>query len=119
MPTDNSEPNAHSTDSAEGRVEMLAEQVEEMIWMLLDGNLADSDMKRLEQMILEQEPVRRRYLECVQVHADLHDLFGADSRKETSSEQVSILGQLGSILPQDMPGAIDPGAMGMPPIGHP
>ena len=59
----------------------LLDTAEELIWGLLDGQLSESDCKRLEQLILQHELVRQRYLECMQLHVDLQTVYdqGAES----------------------------------------
>ncbi len=123
-PGSHSVPGSLAAASTQGPADELIDQAEEMIWRLLDDNLAGADFERLEQMLFELEPVRRRYLECVQFHVDLHNMFDSDSKTNTSSKQVPTPDKLGSLLPLDMPGTLGTGtlgtgAMGMPPISLP
>jgi anti-sigma factor RsiW len=78
-------------------------QAEEMIWSLLDDNLPPAEAPRLEKMIEENGEVRARYLECVQLHADLTGHFATDTElkvpKLPASSDPPVLGSLGDIAP--------------------
>jgi hypothetical protein len=82
--------------------ELLA-QAEEMIWSLLDDNLPEADVPRLEKMIKDNGNVRNRYLECVQLHADLSGHFGGGAELSIpelpASSNSPVLGSLGDALP--------------------
>ena len=53
----------------------LLEEAERLIWALLDEQINESDIKHLESLIQENQAVRNRYLQCVQIHADLYSHF--------------------------------------------
>lgn len=55
--------------------EALLAEAEAMIWALLDDQLDEADVVRLEQLLTNEESIRRRYAECVRLHADLTEYF--------------------------------------------
>ncbi len=81
----------------------LLDQAEEMIWSLLDDNLPKADVPRLEEMIKNNDDVRNRYLECVQLHSDLSGHFGGAAKLKISELPSSfgspVLGSLGDAAP--------------------
>jgi hypothetical protein len=82
--------------------ELLA-QAEEMTWSLLDDNLSPAEVPRLEKMIEDNGEVRARYLECVQLHADLTGHFAGDAELNApnlpASTDSPVLGSLGDAAP--------------------
>jgi anti-sigma factor RsiW len=52
------------------------EETEALIWDLLDDRLDDAGFARLSQSLEANATVRNRYVECVQLHVDLHEHFG-------------------------------------------
>ena len=50
-------------------------EAQEMIWSLLDDQISDTDFQRLEAMLCEDEAIRQLYVQCVQIHVDLHSWF--------------------------------------------
>lgn len=51
-------------------------EVQELVWALIDEQATDSEVTRLEQLLLESDEARRTYVMCMQMHADLHFLLG-------------------------------------------
>jgi hypothetical protein len=96
MASENHSPNspmASSSDPEPGN--SLLETAEELIWGLLDGQLSESKCQRLEQLILNHEFVRQRYLECMQLHVDLQTLYDQGVGDHASPHQNSpVLGSL-------------------------
>jgi anti-sigma factor RsiW len=84
---------------------LILDEAESLIWALLDDQLEAAETKRLAQLLEEHEVVRRRYLECVQLHVDLHDYF-ARSHERVQQPTTSSA----PILPNLMSG----GMSGMP-----
>jgi anti-sigma factor RsiW len=65
---------------------LVLDEAENLIWALLDDHLDDASSTRLAQLLEEHESVRRRYLDCVQLHVDLQEHFAvagspADQRR--------------------------------------
>jgi hypothetical protein len=57
----------------------------DLIWALLDEHISESELARLEEMLRSDESVRQLYVQCVQMHVDLHEWFaGNESRKPGS-----------------------------------
>jgi hypothetical protein len=113
-PDPHQNPDFEPTGPTERQMAALCAQAEELTWKLLDGQLPEAEYKRLEQMLLEHELVRRRYLECVHMHVDLYDLLGQDPRPEQILDQPPILGMLGNPQWGEMPGTGD-----LPSISYP
>ena len=60
----------------------VSDEAEGLIWALLDDQIKDDDIARLEQLLMENQAVRERYVECVNLHVDLTEQLSkqADSR---------------------------------------
>jgi anti-sigma factor RsiW len=82
--------NSSDLTPAESAVLML-DEAESLIWALLDDQIEATETTRLTQLLNEHEEVRRRYLECVQLHVDLQDHFSA---RETVAARTPILPNL-------------------------
>ena len=54
----------------------LADEVQELVWALVDNEATDSQVGRLEELLLESAKARRLYVSCMQMHADLLNLLG-------------------------------------------
>ena len=79
----------------------LVDVAEQLIWSLLDETLEEADVRRLEALIRDNEEVRTRYLECVQLHSELTELFSAQPTVEGSGPiQSPVLGSLGNNRPK-------------------
>jgi hypothetical protein len=90
----------------------LLDEAEALIWGLLDENIDAVDSQRLESLMGNDE-VRRRYLQCVELHSDLQTLFDEKrSTNEANKPSSPVLGSLGNIL-------VDlPGTNVIPPLGE-
>jgi hypothetical protein len=67
----------------------VAEEVQELVWALVDEYATDSQVGRLEKLLLENEEARRIYVMCMQMHADLHFLLsGQRSRLPATIEEL-------------------------------
>jgi len=79
----------------------LVDVAEQLIWSLLDETLEEADIRRLEALIRDNEEVRTRHLECVQLHSELTGLFSARPTVEGSGpNQSPVLGSLGDNRPK-------------------
>jgi hypothetical protein len=108
MPADNR--------SLEQTTQQLLDEAEALIWGLLDENIDAADSERLEKLMGSDE-VRKRYMQCVELHSDLQTLFDEkrDTATDTKKPQSPVLGSLGS------PGSVYPGFPGVnvtPPMGE-
>ena len=82
----------------------MLEKAESLIWLLLDEQITEDDVRQLEQMMQEHEAVRRRYLECAGLHADLHQMLG--KQPELPPEIKSpVLGSLADLHGPDLTGS--------------
>jgi hypothetical protein len=66
----------------------------------------------LERLILNHVQVRQRYLECMQLHIDLHAVHGQGARAPADSPKSPVLGSLDIGCP-----VISPSAETGPPCG--
>ena len=83
-----------------GPTDSLLDQAEQMIWNMLDDNLPEGDVQKLETLIQENEQVRSLYVDCVQMHADLSDYFGQIPEPGVPQPPKSpVLGSLGDTMP--------------------
>lgn len=56
--------------------EALLNEVQDLVWALIDDQATEEQIRRLEQLLIENEVARRTYITCMQLHADLHYLLG-------------------------------------------
>jgi len=82
--------------------ESFLDQAETLIWALLDDEIEPTDVKRLEKLIRHSEAVRQRYINCVQMHTDLHGHFGGAKPSLTTDAppESPVLGSLGDLRPE-------------------
>ncbi len=50
----------------------LINEVQELVWALVDDQATDQQVRRLEELLLENQQARQVYVQCMQMHADLH-----------------------------------------------
>jgi hypothetical protein len=96
----------------EKSTQQLLDEAEALIWGLLDENIDAADSQRLEKLMGNEE-VRKRYLQCVELHSDLQTLF--DEKRNTANStkpQSPVLGNLGNVFPGL------PGMNVTPPLGE-
>jgi hypothetical protein len=93
--------------SLEQKTQHLLDEAEALIWGLLDENIDAVDSQRL-QALLENEEVRHRYIQCVELHSDLTSLLGPETLEikipDNKKPQSPVLGSLGDAFPS-IPGA--------------
>lgn len=54
----------------------LLSEVQELVWAMIDDQATDRDVRRLEELLLDNDEARKTYVMCMQMHADLHFLLG-------------------------------------------
>ncbi len=86
-------PTDESTDDS------MLEIAEKLIWALLDDQISATECSQLKRLILDQEQVRRRYLECTQLHLDLHAVHGQEATDPLDPPKSPVLGTLGTNFP--------------------
>ncbi|WP_145429936.1 hypothetical protein [Lacipirellula limnantheis] len=67
------------------------EEAEALIWDLLDETLDEAGVARLSKLLEEDAALRSRFVECVQLHVDLHEHFGQQTlggKQPSSGETV-------------------------------
>lgn len=78
----------------------VLEKAEALIWALLDDEIESADIKQLEEMLKDNETVRERYIQCVQMHTDLFQHFGApQDSSQAELPKSPVLGSLGELRP--------------------
>lgn len=65
--------------------EQLLDRVEELTWALVDEHIDDGEIAQLEKLLLEHEDARKTYVQCMQMHADLHFMFSKNAPREVKS----------------------------------
>jgi len=55
--------------------EQLMEEVQHLVWALVDEVATDEQVRRLETLVLEHAAARRAYVDCMTLHAELHCMF--------------------------------------------
>jgi hypothetical protein len=55
----------------------LIEEVQQLVWALVDDLATEEQVRRLETLVLEHAEARRAYAECMALHAELHCLLAA------------------------------------------
>ena len=73
---------------------LVLDEAENLIWALLDDQLDSAETTKLAKLLETNEQVRRRYLECVQLHVDLQDHFAGAGAKEAGKPGTPILPNL-------------------------
>jgi anti-sigma factor RsiW len=95
MMNDENSPAAH--------VERVLEEAEALIWALLDDRLEAADSTRLCQLIENNDAVRARYIDCVQLHLDLQKHFAVNGEAPKSKQGGSPV--LSNLTFGNLPGA--------------
>jgi hypothetical protein len=76
------------------------ERVQEMTWSLVDEQITEDELALLDNLLLSDYKARDRYIECVQLHADLAAHFAAESpAPNPASAKSAVLGLLNSVMP--------------------
>lgn len=70
------------------------EEVEDLVWSLLDDHISADEFQRLEGLLGADEDARRLYLECVQLHVDLREWF---------NPRTDVVGRVPAVPPLDVP----------------
>tara|TARA_R110002167_G_scaffold78274_1_gene216779 strand:- start:427 stop:729 length:303 start_codon:yes stop_codon:yes gene_type:complete len=70
------------------------DNAEELSWKMLDNNISDADLQRLEHLLENDADCRQRYLDCVKLHGELNAFFNSASQEPESSRCGPSLGML-------------------------
>jgi hypothetical protein len=79
----------------------VVERVQELTWSLVDGEITDDELALLDSLLLSDEPARKCYAECVQLHVDLMAHYAAQptSAIDPSQSKPTVLGSLSAGMP--------------------
>ena len=83
-------------DSSQSNDEQILDEVDRLIWALLDEEISQSDFELLEGLLREKEEVRVRYIEFVGLHTNLYDQFRKKPNVKPGSKS-PVLGSLSDI----------------------
>ena len=65
------------------------DEVAELTWLLLDREITDQQMTRLEELLRDNQEARDTYLKCVQIHVDLAEHFELKREQEDNIARTS------------------------------
>ena len=91
-------------DNQEGELkpqpDSILEEAEQLIWAVLDDQVEKADLERLETLLHQDEQIRKRYIQCVQLHTDLATMLPAEAESPPEDlPETPIVGSLGDIQP--------------------
>jgi hypothetical protein len=55
--------------------ELLIEEVQQLVWALVDDVATEEQVRRLEALVLQHAAARKTYVDCMALHAELHCMF--------------------------------------------
>jgi hypothetical protein len=56
----------------------LAFEVQELTWAIVDEQATDRQVRRLEELLLDNADARQIYISCMHMHTDLHHLLNGN-----------------------------------------
>jgi len=79
----------------------VRERVQELTSALVDEQITDDEMTLLENLLLSDDQARKRYIDCMQLHADLmlHYAKPAAAASTKGSAKSPVLGFLNAGMP--------------------
>jgi hypothetical protein len=80
--------------SLPSEVDFNLEEIEALIWDLLDEQLDEAGYARLSQLLEKNAAVRERYMECIQLHVDLQEHFGRQAPGSQQAGAATVLSGL-------------------------
>jgi len=81
------------------------DDVEELSWKMLDHNISDSDLRRLELLLQNDAECRQRYLDCAKLHCELNAFFNPASQEQETVMRAP-MGMLSQGLTASNPGSL-------------
>jgi hypothetical protein len=81
----------------------LTDEVQELVWALIDEQATDDQIRRLEVLLLHSVEARRIYTRCMQMHADLRYLFAGKQAPPLDEEATALPGAIGSGIEDGWP----------------
>lgn len=88
---------AELEDHERGDEEEMSE-IQDLVWTMIDDELTDDQLRRLEQLVRDDPEARETYVRCMQMHADLSIFFSEKRAQESGQPVARVLG-----LPFDLP----------------
>ena len=82
--------------------QQLAEKlnrVDELVNILLDDELSDTNVSELESLLVETPEARSQYVGMIQLHTDLLEYYNPTSRLKLDAPVLSQLGKSGTAAP--------------------
>jgi hypothetical protein len=79
----------------------ILERVQELAWALADGEITADEIALLDSLLLSDDQARKRYIECMQLHAELalHHAAPAAATKSQVAAKSPVLGFLNAGTP--------------------
>ncbi|NLF06728.1 MAG: hypothetical protein GX594_01950 [Pirellulaceae bacterium] len=83
----------------------VADEVQELTWAVVDDLATEEQMRRLEELLLDDTEARNIYVTCMQMHADLHFLLGGHRARlpEIIEKAIEASKQSGARKPAPLP----------------
>jgi hypothetical protein len=81
--------------------DVIRDRVQELVWALVDDQIADDEMRLLDNLLLSDDGARETYVGCVQLHSDLvfHFADAAQPPATSGAHSAPVLGTLGEGFP--------------------
>lgn len=86
------------------------DEVQQLVWSLLDENISDQQFTHLQDLLETEDSARETYIQCTQLHADLHTFFnersttlGQPASEKTKSPVLGFLNDGATPLPTPSP----------------
>jgi hypothetical protein len=76
-------------------------EIEELTWTMIDDQLTEAQIRRLEQLVTEDKEARQIFLTCMNLHVELERLFRGENPPAPSF--VLPAGVAASDIPQSVP----------------
>ena len=70
-----------------GELSEFEQEIEQVVWALLDGQLSAREKQRFEEILAGSEEARLVYLNCLQMHGDLVAHFQKPDEQAPSSDR--------------------------------
>ncbi len=70
-----------ASNAASGPTAKLENEVQTLVWALVDEYIDEPGLRRLEALVLQSAEARTTYVRCIQLHVDLIYYFAQERRK--------------------------------------
>ncbi len=99
--------NPESRDSLETEFNEQQLHVQHLSWALLDDHITDEEQQQLNDLLMTDAEARAMYIDCVQLHVDLHDY--CRSEQGGLPDGIGQASIVPSLPPPDLPTLTDGG----------